>query len=511
MRKLWNVFVAMVLVAGFAATASAGVFSYTTVADWNTPIPNAGKSFTGFTSGFEPCRPSQDANGNVAFVGAGPVQYGQGVYLSSGGQLSAVADISTPTPDGLGVFGGFYQATVDNQQVAFFGYGSDYTKKGIYITGPGGSLTAAADVTKVIPGGSGPFYSFGSVSSQGSTVLFDGYAQNGASGVYLGNLGSISSVVDGTTPQPGGSGKFSSVGGVSASPSSAGNGSYVAFWGSNAAGTLSGIYEAQTNSSGSGAFVVADTNTIAPGTGKTFSSFAPSPTIYGAQTAFHGHVIDGTQGIYLFQNGPLGVIADLTTPVPGGTGNFTDFGDSTSVVGNQVAFEGYYKTGAVANEGIYLEINGLLAKVIATGDQLDGKSVSHLVLGTHSFLYGMNQIVFRADFSDGTSGIYLAGQPMRGDANLDGVVNGLDIASISSHWLQKASTSFNVGTPGDVNYDGVVNGLDVAMVAANWLESSGAGAGAAAPEPATWLLLSLGTGISLTYGARAGCRRRLAP
>ena len=63
-----------------------------------------------------------------------------------------------------------------------------------------------------------------------------------------------------------------------------------------------------------------------------------------------------------------------------------------------------------------------------------------------------------------------------GDANGDSVVNGLDIALVSSNWLGS-------GPSGDVNGDGVVNGLDIAGIASNWLAggaAGGAGAGNAA-------------------------------
>lgn len=49
-----------------------------------------------------------------------------------------------------------------------------------------------------------------------------------------------------------------------------------------------------------------------------------------------------------------------------------------------------------------------------------------------------------------------------GDANGDGVVNGLDISAVASNWLQ-------TGAGGDANGDTVSNGLDIAAVASNWL------------------------------------------
>ena len=88
----------------------------------------------------------------------------------------------------------------------------------------------------------------------------------------------------------------------------------------------------------------------------------------------------------------------------------------------------------------------------------------------------------------------------QGDANFDGVVNGLDISLVASHWLQMGSNA-----PGDANGDKVVNGLDIAMIASNWLQGSGGTAGiAAVPEPAGLELMATG----LAIGACGMWRRR---
>ena len=50
-----------------------------------------------------------------------------------------------------------------------------------------------------------------------------------------------------------------------------------------------------------------------------------------------------------------------------------------------------------------------------------------------------------------------------GDTSQDGIVNGLDITRIASHWLQVG------GITGDTNGDNIVNGLDIAAVASHWL------------------------------------------
>jgi hypothetical protein len=85
--------------------------------------------------------------------------------------------------------------------------------------------------------------------------------------------------------------------------------------------------------------------------------------------------------------------------------------------------------------------------------------------------------------------------PIAGDVNYDGVVNGLDISLVASQWLQTGKLA------GDANGDGVVNGLDISVIAANWLATS-AGGGAAAPEPATVVLATLGALALLAYRRR---------
>ena len=90
--------------------------------------------------------------------------------------------------------------------------------------------------------------------------------------------------------------------------------------------------------------------------------------------------------------------------------------------------------------------------------------------------------------------------PIAGDGNSDGIVNGLDIAQVASHWL-------STGPTGDINHDGVVNGLDISLIATNWLHTNsiyggGGGGGMAVPEPSTIALALLCGACALAWRAR---------
>ena len=83
-----------------------------------------------------------------------------------------------------------------------------------------------------------------------------------------------------------------------------------------------------------------------------------------------------------------------------------------------------------------------------------------------------------------------AGLDAPGDANLDAVVDVLDLAALANNYNGTDITWFE----GDFNYDGVANVLDLAILANNYGSGSAA---AAIPEPASALLLCLGACLAL--------------
>jgi hypothetical protein len=94
---------------------------------------------------------------------------------------------------------------------------------------------------------------------------------------------------------------------------------------------------------------------------------------------------------------------------------------------------------------------------------------------------------------------------LHGDVNHDGIINGQDLALVSSNWLQTG-----VAPTGDVNEDGIVNAQDLAVVSSNWLHTlNGTGTNAAntaVPEPGTVTLLIAGVGVIGVFRSRRRAR-----
>ena len=103
---------------------------------------------------------------------------------------------------------------------------------------------------------------------------------------------------------------------------------------------------------------------------------------------------------------PCKLIADESTPAPGGFSSFTGFGH-VAIDPSHVAFEGF-SADSHGNpvKGIYTDFGGSLAKVIATGDSIGGSIVTDVNMGPAGFSGG--QIAFQAAYGDGSQGISTA-------------------------------------------------------------------------------------------------------
>ena len=169
-------------------------------------------------------------------------------------------------------------------------------------------------------------------------------------------------------------------------------------------------------SSGNALVKIADTTTLRPGGTGTFSSFGPL-SVDATGVAFiaqdrqegdSGETGSFKAGVYLAQSGSIRTVADTDTPIPDGTGTFTQFRTRTTAQGP--ALDGgavvFSASGLDGQEGIYSTFGGSLHRVVDLDDMLDGKTLDSLATGLNGFDAG--QIAFWARFDDGSEGIFLA-------------------------------------------------------------------------------------------------------
>lgn len=160
--------------------------------------------------------------------------------------------------------------------------------------------------------------------------------------------------VDVATPIPNGVGNFSS---LSYAPMLSGD--HLVFHGTGSA-SQAGLYLASRTSPGS-VLRIADLSTPIPNGSGSFLSFGSEAGIIivsGNTAVFPGVGAGGQKGIYAAIMAPpqIGLpfrIVDGSTVIAGGDGKFTDFSDQIDVSGNNVVFEGGNTTG---QRGIYAAI-----------------------------------------------------------------------------------------------------------------------------------------------------------
>ncbi|MGF1641987.1 MAG: choice-of-anchor tandem repeat NxxGxxAF-containing protein [Rhodospirillales bacterium] len=222
------------------------------------------------------------------------------------------------------------------------------------------TFTKIADASTAIPGGTGNFSALGIPSLRDGNVAFQGLGPSGSGdlfgqrGIYSTAGGALGVVADTNTPIPGGTGTFTGFNGPSL------DGDSVAFRGVGRDGQ-DGIY----STVGGTLNVVADRNTPIPGGTGTFTQFN-GPSLSGGSVAFLGVGSGRQEGIYSTVGGTLNVVADRNTPIPGGTGTFYSFNPAVSLGGATVAFRAY--------GGIYGTVGGTLGVVADQATRIPGSS-----------------------------------------------------------------------------------------------------------------------------------------
>jgi hypothetical protein len=170
-------------------------------------------------------------------------------------------------------------------------------------------------------------------------------------------------------------------------------------------------------------------------------------------------------------------VVDLTPRV-------TSLSAPSGAVGSTITVTGQNFSGAAGNLSVFFGSTPSASVTYVNDTQI--KAVVPAGSGTVNVTVrsGVNEVDTVSDnpnanvkapiFGYGTSAVTTADQftfsaGLAGDANGDGIVNGQDLALVSSNWLTH-------GPAGDVNSDGIVNGQDLAVISSNWLATAG-GAG----------------------------------
>lgn len=303
----------------------------------------------------------------------------------------------------------------------------------VFISGVGiyrytqGSISIVADETTPIPNGNGSFTGFATsfANFDGEAIAFVGTGTNSQKGVYLSRQGNISRVADRSTAIPGGSGSFGNLEWATV------GGDVVSFNGSG--DTEKGIYRW---TSGDGLTVLADRNTIIPGTTTTKFTDLTVPFTSEGNTAFLGWDSTGNR-LYITTGNGLQAIPgtefsgdpaldglDLVSYGAGKAIYKIINGQLTSVVGHSapgIAVITFWSLASISDgdtafrvsgggtSGIFREYAGSLVPILYTGDVLDGKQVTSVLTGLQA-IDGAD-VVFSVGFSDGTSGVYLSSIP----------------------------------------------------------------------------------------------------
>jgi hypothetical protein len=333
--------------------------------------------------------------------------------------LARIADTSTPVPGGSGTFGigngiPFGAPSLGGGDVIFWGRSG--SGEGVYGT-RGGVLAAFANAQTPIPGSSSPFTSFRNpgLSTDGVAPTFVGGSLGaGYGGVYSNIGGQLVTVVESRTSLPDGTGTF---GGTLSIPSR--EGQNVTFMGGPSlfSNFPSGVYR----SAGGQLGTLADSHTAIPGGTGNFAGFAWQG-LSGASVAFTGFDANFRRGIYRvpLAGGAVSLVADPSTPRPGGQGTLTS-PDYPSISGDNIAFVDV-TSGFPSQRSGYARIGGILTAVAVPGMSLpDGSTLT----GCSSVSISGDSVAF-VGYTNSYQGIFVwhAGQfqtVVRSDGTLGGI------------------------------------------------------------------------------------------
>jgi len=326
--------------------AKAISFTFTRIADT-----------TGNFSDFD-TSPSINDNGTVAFWGLlrGSGTINDGVFTGNGTDLTTIATVNRPFVGG--------PAINNNGTVAF----TDFD--GVF-TGSGTDLTTIATVDR-------PFFGFGPPAiNNNDTVAFSGGTQGVQESIFTGNGKNLTTIAE-------------------ANGSQKGLGFNV---GINNSDTV--VFVGNPDNLEPGVFISNGgiTTTIANTSSGFFNTFNSAAINDSGTVVFNATLtpVGLSSGIFTLDNGTLTTIANTSGP-------FSFFGQPAINNGGTVAF---YATLFQGGSGIFVGSDPVSDKVIATGDSLEGSTVTSALFFSNG-LNNFGQLAFYAKLADGTSGIFRA-------------------------------------------------------------------------------------------------------
>ncbi|MBL8763765.1 MAG: hypothetical protein JNM07_05810 [Phycisphaerae bacterium] len=182
-----------------------GVYEYargglSVIADRTTSVPGTSSPFTAL--GYVVAR-----NGDALFVG-GNQQRG-GIYSRFAGSLGILADSQTPLPDGSGSFVGYGSSRpqLESGNAVFFDFEKPSTSPGVFRT-TNGALSIVADTRVPLPNGSGNYSRVVDWKIQNDSVYFAGAGSGVQTGLWRKTGNTITTLADQNTQAPDGLGKF---------------------------------------------------------------------------------------------------------------------------------------------------------------------------------------------------------------------------------------------------------------------------------------------------------------
>ena len=379
----------------FPGTGESGLPRLLLIADTDTPVPGG----TGTYSLFHDAR-AVDGD-RVAFLasdGAGD----SGVYAWRSGNLRMLADRSTTVPGTTEEFTTFFDVALDVSRVSFtavwpgpssgcaFG-GSE----GLFeMSFNGGALTVVSDSVST------PQNCFHGVDTNlGNTLVASGVTavdvfHNHTEAIFRADGSGLVTLVDLSTPRPGG-GAFS---GFDQEFVLQGSRYALADIIENTIGAVAGLYA----DFGAGLSLVADATTPVPGGSGTFTNFAGFD-FDGDELAFMGRSSVGTALYAGTSPIDLRVVVDRSTPVPGEGVNFLGVSNPVGAGGAGILFTGYWSGGGI---GLFITRGGGVEAIVKKGEGLSSRVVDQAFCRTQHVGAGLALIEVR--FAGGARGLYLA-------------------------------------------------------------------------------------------------------